>query len=293
LYLTEKIEFDMKKILTYFAVIALIGMSEIADAQGIYFDPEPTNVFEPVRLYIDISSSDCNCPELQDAAPETNPLYIWTWNPNEARDPITIDGQTFDITNGEWGVSNENLVMTQDESNPNLWYYDFLGAPMVQFYNVPAATFYATGINFLIKEKNGAPADQPEQKSGDLSAIPEPVGCVNVLCLFPTIWFPSEYLTLTYNNNIETNPGLQNLGPDEVLVYFRYKVNGGPFITYQVPSEAQLTFEGGGFFTKTIIPKQLFGIPDGDELTELQVFVTKTPLIAPPFSIFTLNPGCP
>ncbi len=100
-------------------LIALaIGWSSLATAQGIYFDPAPTDVTAPARLYIDVSSSECHCPELQDGDSVTNPLYIWAWNPNESRPDVTVEGETFTVTNGDWGASNENLKLTQDSLIP-------------------------------------------------------------------------------------------------------------------------------------------------------------------------------
>ena len=273
----------------------LAAMASVANAQSIYLVPSPTNVSEPARLYVDITSAECGCPELQDADPVSNPLYIWTWVPLEARPAITVNGETINITNGEWNASNENMRMKQDPSNPNLWYYDFFEVPLTTFYHSPAADFYGEGIHFLLKEKNGAPPDLPEQKSPDLSVVPESPGCVSIFCTFPTIWFPSDYLRITYNNNIETVTSLQNLDPSEAFVYFAYRVDGGP-VQYKgnAPgTEILLDDRGDGTFTFTMVPDQFFEIPEGSELTSLTVFVSKPPVAAPPFSQATLTVGCP
>lgn len=135
---------------------------------GIYFEPWPLNVTAPnIRLYVDLSSPHCNCPELSDISEFTNPLYIWTWNPNESR-PL-INGA--DVNNGQWSNSNENLRLTVDPDNPNLWYYDFLGASLTQFYGVSANDVLLSNIDFLVKEKNGSSiGNNSEQKSPDLRA---------------------------------------------------------------------------------------------------------------------------
>ena len=283
----------MKSLYTIAIAFGLVASSPVF-GQGIYFDPAPTDVTTPVRLYIDVTSSECNCPELADADSETNPLYIWAWNPNESRVDITVAGETFNTQNGMWGDSNENLVLTQDETNPNLWYFDFLGASMVQFYGVPAAQFYETGIDFLIKEKNGAPADLPEQKSPDLNIIPEPVGCFDKVCPFPTTFFQTEFFAITYNNNQETTPSLQNLAPGEALVWFRYRVNGGAFQILQDESTGVMDFDGDGIFSISMLPEDYFGLEEGDILDEFQVYITKSPIMAPPFTVpVTMIPGCP
>jgi glucose/arabinose dehydrogenase len=154
---------------TLFTSFSIVVFSFIGYSQGVYLDPAPTDANEPARLYVDISSAECNCPELLDADPQDNPLYIWTWNPNENRPDVIIEGNPFNVMNGMWSDSNENLKMIRDENDPNLWYYDFLGTSLADFYDVPASVLYDEGIDFLIKEKNGAPPNMPEQKSPDLS----------------------------------------------------------------------------------------------------------------------------
>jgi len=271
---------------TVFLVIFSLGIH----AQGIYLEPTPTDVTGPARLYVDVSSSDCNCPELLDVEPETNPLYIWTWDPNEARP--AIDG--IEVTNGEWGNSNDNLVMQQDPDNPNLWYFDFVGVSMAEFYDVPAATLYAQGISFLVKEKNGAPPDEPEQKSPDLSIVPEPLGCFEKVCPFPTTFFQDEYFFVNYDNTQETISGLQNLGPDECYIWYRISINGGSLQIVQGSSEKfQMKFEGDGQFSISMIPEEYFEVAEGDMLTQIDVYITKLPVAAPPFtSPISLIPGC-
>jgi len=274
-------------------VILFGGVLQVS-GQGIYFDPAPTDVTSPVRLYIDVSSPECNCPELQDGDPETNPLYIWAWNPNEARPDLNVGGETFNVTNGQWGDSNDNLQLTQDENDPNLWYFDFLGASLVQFYNVPAAQFYESGIDFLLKEKNGAPADLPEQKSPDLNIVPEPVGCFEKVCPFPTTFFQEDFFAINYDSNKESNPGLQD--GDAYFARFRYRVNGGDLQEFEVTDEStvEMLNEGGGIFSLTMIPEEFFGLGEDDFLDEIQVSFTKPPLSAAPFSSFVqLIPGCP
>lgn len=114
-----------------FLPLALLA-SGMLQAQSIYIEPWPVIPNEPSRLYVDISSAECACPELQDANPETNPLYIWTWFPNDNR-PL-LNG--IDVNNGNWGESNPNLNWHQDPNNANLWYFDFLQAPIITFYGV-------------------------------------------------------------------------------------------------------------------------------------------------------------
>jgi len=279
-----------------FLFVGILTASQ-AHSQAIYFLPDPTNVTEPARLYINTSLPDCQCDELSDAGPD-NPIFLWTWMPVEQREPLTIDGSTVDITNGEWSSSNDNMMMTHDENNPALWYYDFFEVPLSEFYGAPPADFYSTGISFLIKEKNGAPPDLPEQKSADLSIVPESPGCVLQFCTFPTIWFPSDYLSITYDNNQEGLFALQNLDPSQAYVFYEYRVDGGPVQTYGNSDEEAIQLEslGGGFFNHTLIPNEFLPMDtEGGEITELTVVITKSiPVIqAPPFSRQLLQIGCP
>lgn len=283
--------FDMKKFQLLIAMSA-IAMGTGLYGQGIYLDPSPTDVTGAVRLYVDISSPECNCPDVQPATP-ADPLYIWTWTPNEQR-PLLF-GE--DVTNGEWTNSNDNLVMTQDEDDPDLWYFDFLGASPAQFYDVPPAVFYETGIFFLVKKKDGS--GEPERKSPDFNIIPEPVGCFEVICPFPVTFFQDEYFVAVYDNNIESNQSLRDMGPTEGYMTFRYRVNGGPELLFPAspaaadPEEFRMTYDGDGIFSKTMIPQDFFPIQEGDQITEIRIFVTKIPLAAPPFNISSsLTVGC-
>lgn len=281
----------MKSINTLVFTLGCILTVQLSSGQGVYFDPAPTDVTAPVRLYVDITSAECNCPELLDADPVTNPLFIWTWDPNEAR-PL-LNGE-IDVTNGQWGASNPNLQLQQDETNPNLWYFDFFGASLVQFYDRPAAVFYESGIFFLVKEQNGAPADQPEQKSPDINLIPEPPGCFDKVCPFPSTFFQDEYFFITYDNNQETNTALQNLGPDECLIWYRYSIDGGSLQVFQQETDKfRMNYDGEGIFSIAMIPKDYFEVPEGSELTRIDVYITKSPISAPPFTApVTLIPGC-
>jgi glucose/arabinose dehydrogenase len=158
----------MKKI--YFSVLVFLAVATSTFAQGVYWSPSVMNPHERgPRLYVDLSSPECSCPELSDADPESNPLYFWSWGPNEERPPLDVNGSPVEVTNGSWFDSNESLRMKQDPFNPDLWYYDFLGASLIDFYNVPEAVF-VSGVQFLVKEENGAPDGLPEQKSLDMQA---------------------------------------------------------------------------------------------------------------------------
>ena len=276
---------------TLFAIISVVAFSNIGFGQGVFFDPSPTDVTLPARLYIDITSPECACPELQNVNLD-NPLYIWTWHPVEERQ--NVDGKN--IKNGAWDNSNDNLKMTQDAVNPKLWYFDFVGASLTEFYQAPAAEFYDSGIWFLVKTKDGYPANdgQPERKSPDINIIPEPIGCFEKVCPFPTKFFQDEYFVITYDNTQETIPTLQNMGADECMIWYKYSVNGGSLKTYRESTDKfKMAYDGDGVFSITMIPQEYFTLSEGEELTRIDVFITKAPINQPPFtSAISLFPGC-
>jgi len=157
----------MKHSIRNFALAAsgIFGSFALIAQPGIYFEPWPLDVTAPnVRLYVDLSSPHCDCEVLSNINADDNPLYFWSWMPNQDR-PL-LNGM--DVNNGWWDESNENLRMWPDADNPNLWYYDFMGASLAQFYGVSEEMVHETHIAFLVKEKNGI--GFPEPKSPDLMA---------------------------------------------------------------------------------------------------------------------------
>ncbi len=272
-----------------------------------YLDPTPTDVTGPARLYIDLSPEtisswfegcgNCDVNTFDDLDPETNPPYLWMWFRDGYSRPqnAQINGEDVNVSNGEWSASNPNMVLKQDENNENLWYFDFLGTSIANFYGLPAAELYLEDFNFLVKQIDGSDIGEgQEQKTADFGILPEPVGCFEKICPFPGTFFQDQYFVITYDNNKEEIPTLQNLSPGEALIWFRYKVNGGSFQVLQDESIGVMEFDGDGIFSTTMIPEQFFGLSDGDILDEIQVYITKSPIQAPPFTApITLFPGCP
>lgn len=148
-----------------YLIVLSTAISYAALGQGVYLSPDaPYMHGNDVRLYVDISSPECGCELLADADPISNPLYIWTWQPAEDRP----DYLGMNLSNGDWNSSNVAMQMSRDESNPNLWYYDFAGLSPVEFYGLDSdAPFYETGIHFLVKFFDAS--GDPEPKSMDLS----------------------------------------------------------------------------------------------------------------------------
>ncbi len=270
------------------AAYAMLFTSLTAFGQGAsWVTPSPTDVTSVVRVYIDLSHPDCQCPLLQDWAVSPPPadeqnLFMWTWQP-----AAPASGG-----NGEWTSSNPNNDMQQDPDNPAHWYKEMVPTA---FYGQDPGAIYATGISFLIKRKSGAALPDGEPKSADQNVPLVPLSCVDRVCPFPQKWFQDDYVFITYDNNQEINPVLQNLGPDDAKIFYRYRVDGGPLITLQgdeSDARFQLKYDGDGFFSIVMLPEEFFSIPEGSVLTQLQVFITKSPIQVPPFSTWTLTPGC-
>ena len=98
----------MKKIILF---LCFVSICNLIFSQAAYIQPVPTNVNSTTRINVDISKPDCECPNLQDATSD-DPLYLWSWLPAE---PI--------VGNGSWDSSNEELKMTQNKNNPNIFQF--------------------------------------------------------------------------------------------------------------------------------------------------------------------------
>lgn len=255
-------------------ILCIVSGLTLQAQEAAWFEPGPAaDVTSEIKLYVDVSSPECECPNLLDA---TEPLYLWTWEPGDPPGG-----------NGAWDASNSALVWTQE--GPNL--YSF---PMVptDFYGVDAPTVYADGISFLIKKFNGADTDGTgENKSVDFHVDILPVGCVDILCAFPEVFQEDDYLTMTYNNNKETNGALQDIQPGDCYMY-PVAVAGGvdyPYLVVSVadPSiadypELQMLYEGDGLFYTTILSDTFFRVnsqnpvPDGIPIEKIKVKFRKT-----------------
>lgn len=263
----------MKKLVLLYIFSLVIGLS-IQAQEAAWFEPEPAaDVTAEIKLYVDVSHPDCECPNLIDA---TEPLYLWSWEPGEPPGG-----------NGAWDASNSALTWTQE--GPNLYSY-----PMIptEFYGVDAPTVYADGIFFLIKKFNGSDTDgSGENKSVDFEVHIEPVGCVNVLCAFPEVFQEDDYLALIYNNAKEETQSMQDLDSNNCYMY-PVAVAGGvsyPYLNASVADdgivnypELHMKYEGDGIFSTTILSDTFFRVnsqnpvPDGVAIELVKVQFRKS-----------------
>lgn len=249
----------MKELILLYIFSLSLGLS-IQAQDAAWFEPGPAaDVTSEIKLYVDVSHPDCECPNLLDA---TEPLYLWSWEPSEPPGG-----------NGAWDASNDALEWTQE--GPNLYSY-----PMIptEFYGVDAPTVYADGISFLIKKFNGSDTDgSGENKSADFHVDIEPVGCVNILCAFPEVFKEDDYLALIYNNEKEEHPNMQNLDSNNCYMY-PVAVAGGVSYSYLNASvaddgivnypELHMKYEGEGKFYTTILTDNFFRINSENPVPE-------------------------
>ncbi len=264
----------MKRV--YFIAILSMFYSLTLFSQAAWVEPNPANVNDSIMIFIDVSQPDCECPSLINLDAEGDSLFLWTWEPTE----------NATINNGQWNSSNHLLRMTSEGNN--IWSYTML--PTV-FYNVDASEVYDIGLSFLIKKFDGSAIDGVEPKSTDLHVDIDPLGCANTLCSFPTVFQEDDYLTMIYNNLLETYSSLQNMTPDECYMlpvavaggvdypYFNGSVSDPAIVT--IP-ELHMQYEGDGKFYTTILSDQFFRVdsdnpvPEGVPIEKIKVRFRKT-----------------
>ena len=259
----------MKKV--YSIAILSLFFNYSMFGQAAWLDPNPANVNGAVKIMMDVSNADCECPTLLNLDAAGDSLYLWTWEPTE----------NMTVNNGQWNGSNQELKMTSEGNN--VWSYEIVPTT---FYNVDASTVYDVGISFLVKKFDGSAVDGVEPKSADQHVDVLPLGCVDVLCAFPQAFQEDDYLTIVYNNNLETHSNMQDLDSNNCFMY-PTAVAGGVSYSYLDASvaddgivnypELQMKYEGEGKFYTTILSDDFFRInsqnpvPDGVPIEKVKV----------------------
>ncbi len=250
----------MKKLLSLFISIFA---SQILFGQAAYVLPSPTGADEPLTIYIDVSQTTYT--GLKDrliAHPDAiNDVYIWTWQPAD------------NGGNGDWAQSAAGRKMTH------------VSGLLFKYEIVPT---FARGISCLAKLRNGNDfADMPlEAKTEDLNIVIIPKLCDDLYCTFPEIGNTDDFISITYNNNIELNTNLQNIGADECYIQIIARGNTA-FNVYPYVPNAQVTNTPAlkmkpvpgkpGEFRITILPEQFFNgiVPATQTIRELRYFVVR------------------
>jgi hypothetical protein len=254
-------------ILTFLVFGAAVQLS----AQKVWTDPvdykTPT---DSVTIYVDLTMMDCD-----KLVGNAGPLYLWTWMP---ADPV--------VGNGDWTASNTDLAMTSEGND--IWSFTMLPT---DFYNVTAQDVFDSDIFFLVKGLDGGSGGDcssagDENKTEDLTLVVDPPGlAVKKVFGFPapsvddSIFISSEDIfTLFYNNGIEEKASMQN--PGDLFVYARaYDKNGNeyrPSTFNQAGNNPALKMTAdGSLYNWSIIPKNLFNIPDTETLDFMRLQIIK------------------
>lgn len=278
----------MKKaiLLFSFVIVAFMGFSQAA-----YILPSPTGKNDTITLYVNVAATtDGNQNGVLKAMLTDHPLdsvYLWTWMPST---PV--------IGNGEWTASNEGMKMTLVTGQ----LYSIRFKP-TSFYGVDATEFFSKGISCLAKLKNGgdyAGLYSGEAKTEDMHVNVIPKLCEELYCAFPEIAKSDDFFSITYDNNKETNPDLQNLDDDECFLFMRAEQTvfnafnyATPELTTTTPALQMKPIAGSpGFFRLTILPEDFFAgiVPANFNLKTLKYYVLKPGYVytgAPPLQPFT------
>ena len=136
-----------------------------------------------------------------------------------------------------------------------------------EFYQVDASVIYDDGISYLVKKYDGAAVDNVEPKSADFHVTVDPPGCVDKVCTFPGIFKEDDYLTIIYNNALESKAGLQALNDSTGCYFLPVAVAGGVEYNYvqNVAEDIEIThpelsmdYNGVSEFTSTILSDEFF-----------------------------------
>lgn len=249
--------------------------------QAAWIEPNPANVNQEVKLMMDVSQPDCECPSLLNLDAAGDSLFLWTWEPTE----------NATIPNGQWNGSTQALKMTSEGNN--IWSYSLVPT---EFYQVDASEVYDIGISFLVKKFDGSAVDGVEPKSADQHVEVKPLGCVDKVCAFPQYFQDDDYLTVIYDNNLEERPSMQNLEAEGLDCYFLpTAVAGG--VNYQYTTnnfdgstplessypELKMTLEGEGKYAFTLLPEAFFRsencanqVPEGVKIEKIIMMFRKS-----------------
>lgn len=229
----------------------------LADPEN--FDPEAETTF-----MVDLTKCDN-----QNLVGNAGPLYMWTWNPAElpATDPNA---------NGSWTASNPALEMTNEGGD--IWSFTLIPT---EFYKVDKGTVYKNDFSLLVKALDGSDAGAGEMKTEDLSiAVDPPVTPAQVVAGFPSVANTDDVFTIVYDNLEEEKETMQNLSDSETLfAMLEFTLSDSSVVkpysifTIQENPELQMTAQGEGRFTLSMVPEAFFAdlIPAGMTIISLEV----------------------
>ena len=183
-------------------LVALCAMvSNQALGQAVSLTPSPTGPDDLVTLTIDVSQSQENgLKTVLEANPDL-PVYIWTWSPSGPA-----------AGNGDWNNSNDAMQLAWQGG----LVYSLQFVPS-EFYS-DVSSLFSNGISCLAKLKDGSPypgfEDFGEAKTEDFNIGVLPKLCEDQMCIFPETRRKDDFVSITYNSNIDTV--LTDIENDEV-----------------------------------------------------------------------------
>jgi hypothetical protein len=209
------------KYFKYLILAGLLMMGGGLQAQKAWMEPGGTdfNPEDSVKICVNVAETDRT--QLKDF---TGDVYFWSWLPTEDAGPYK---------HGSWNSTNDEVKMTR-QADPNVYCISMIPT---EFYNTSASDIYEKGFAFLAKAKDGADVGNGEMKTEDLIITPEKPGVPKVFTL-PAVpkslkkatdtaidTLPvnqDDFITVFYNNKLETVTEMQNLTPaDEIHVFIR------------------------------------------------------------------------
>jgi hypothetical protein len=269
----------------YLGLVGFIGLTLNASAQVTTEPPEYDDPQAELKIIVDISRLDASIEHnqlLQDAAADGEALYIWTWSPAE-------HPATHPLVNGTgaqpWKNSNDSLRMTKEAES----IYSFTMRP-TDFYEVDAQTVYENDISFLVKPKDGGGYGDPDRKSIDFTiAVDPPSTERSPAFLFPGRFVDDDLVMLYYDNKLETEANMQELGPDECFMFGSATLSDSSTVSlapspFQVNAGSypnlQMSTDGDGVFKAYFSPRELFQVPSGLSISSINMYIMKPGRIA-------------
>ena len=260
-----------------FLLALFLAVSGQTFGQAVSLTPSPTGPDDLVTLTIDVSQSQENgLKAVLEANPDL-PVYIWTWSPSG---PVA--------GNGEWNNSNDAMQLSWQGG----LVYSLQFVPS-EFYS-DVSSLFSNGISCLAKLKDGNPypgfEDFGEAKTEDFNIGVLPKLCEDQMCIFPETRRKDDFVSITYNSNIDTV--LTDIQNDEVYLQISGRGSDGQFYTLvpddQVTStpELKMTPVPGkpGFYRWTLLPDDFFAdiLPEGLDLLTMTCYPLKADFTYPP-----------
>ncbi len=263
----------MKKIFSFILLLALFSVSAFAQVEvrvkatastapdDGFIPPDGNDVVlfsftEPVKIIVDISE----VPNLAGAGE----LFIWGF----------LNGCCGAPTNGEFCGSPNSSRMVQE--GPNLFSFtipsvrDYMQTGFKQARDAAVSRGRnpdETRFGFLVKLRDGCNGGQ----SGDMNiAFTGPVYVKQKYELFPFNYSQGDVITVVYNQDLEDEAGMQSTS--DVYLYARATLAGGGTREVSgITPELKLNSETSDRFTISFIPKEFFGLNEGEQINNITV----------------------